>query len=239
MYVRNGVTRKTSLTPEREESDFGPVGRAGISSGLEPLIGRVEPGSPAAAAGLRPGDRIVSAERRAGARRSRIREGLRRQKTKPIAGRRSAAASRSALTLAPTTTTKLGVLARHRPADGAAQALPDPRAALQRRRELEDAEVAMSALSPPLPPRRQHEGAQRPDQHRPHLRRDVQPRLASDVIGLMAMISLQLGVMNLLPIPVLDGGHIMILLIEGVARRDLSLRVKERIQQVASPRWRR
>ena len=53
-----------------------------------------------------------------------------------------------------------------------------------------------------------------------------------EVIALMAMISLQLGVMNLLPIPVLDGGHIMILLIEGVARRDLSLRVKERIQQV-------
>jgi regulator of sigma E protease len=46
------------------------------------------------------------------------------------------------------------------------------------------------------------------------------------------MISLQLGVMNLLPIPVLDGGHIMILLIEGAARRDLSLRVKERIQQL-------
>jgi regulator of sigma E protease len=52
------------------------------------------------------------------------------------------------------------------------------------------------------------------------------------VLALMAMISLQLGIMNLLPIPVLDGGHIMILLIEGVARRDLSLRVKERIQQV-------
>src|SRR3569832_2184283 len=51
-------------------------------------------------------------------------------------------------------------------------------------------------------------------------------------IPLMAMISLQLGVMNLLPIPVLDGGHIMILIVEGIARRDLSLRVKERIQQV-------
>src|SRR5439155_7319030 len=50
-----------------------------------------------------------------------------------------------------------------------------------------------------------------------------------EVIALMAMISLQLGIMNLLPIPVLDGGHIMILLIEGAARRDLSLRVKERI----------
>jgi len=47
----------------------------------------------------------------------------------------------------------------------------------------------------------------------------------------MAMISRQRGVMNLLPIPVLDGGHIMILLIEGLVGRDLSLRVKERIQQ--------
>jgi len=52
------------------------------------------------------------------------------------------------------------------------------------------------------------------------------------LIGLMAMISLQLGIMNLLPIPVLDGGHIMILVIEGLLGRELSLRVKERIQQV-------
>jgi len=53
-----------------------------------------------------------------------------------------------------------------------------------------------------------------------------------ELVALMAMISLQLGIMNLLPIPVLDGGHIMILLIEGVARRDLSLNTKERIQQI-------
>jgi regulator of sigma E protease len=53
-----------------------------------------------------------------------------------------------------------------------------------------------------------------------------------EVVALMAMISLQLGIMNLLPIPVLDGGHIMILLIEGLVRHDLSVRVKERIQQV-------
>ena len=46
---------------------------------------------------------------------------------------------------------------------------------------------------------------------------------------LMAMISLNLGVFNLLPVPVLDGGHIAILAVEGISRRDLSLRVKERI----------
>ncbi|HEX9160588.1 MAG TPA: site-2 protease family protein, partial [Thermoanaerobaculia bacterium] len=52
------------------------------------------------------------------------------------------------------------------------------------------------------------------------------------IVSLMAMISLQLGVMNLLPIPVLDGGHIAILLAEGLAGHDLSLRAKERIQQL-------
>lgn len=46
---------------------------------------------------------------------------------------------------------------------------------------------------------------------------------------LVAWISLQLGVLNLLPIPVLDGGHIMILGVEGLARRDLAYRIKEKI----------
>jgi regulator of sigma E protease len=46
---------------------------------------------------------------------------------------------------------------------------------------------------------------------------------------LMAMISLNLGLLNLMPIPVLDGGHITILALEGLARRDFSMRVKEKM----------
>ena len=46
---------------------------------------------------------------------------------------------------------------------------------------------------------------------------------------LMASISLNLGILNLLPIPVLDGGHILIMALEGVARRDFSLAVKEKM----------
>ena len=49
------------------------------------------------------------------------------------------------------------------------------------------------------------------------------------LFGLMAMISLNLGILNLLPIPVLDGGHIFIMALEGLARRDFSLRVKEKM----------
>jgi len=55
---------------------------------------------------------------------------------------------------------------------------------------------------------------------------------AVSFVSLMAAISLQLGIFNLLPIPVLDGGHLFLLGVEGVARRDFSLRVKERILQV-------
>ena len=47
--------------------------------------------------------------------------------------------------------------------------------------------------------------------------------------GLMAMVSLNLAVFNLLPIPILDGGVILMLLVEMIMRRDLSLRVKETV----------
>ncbi|MGH9313530.1 MAG: RIP metalloprotease RseP, partial [Vicinamibacterales bacterium] len=49
------------------------------------------------------------------------------------------------------------------------------------------------------------------------------------LLNLMAMISLNLGLLNLMPIPVLDGGHIFIMLLEGIARRDFSVRVKEKM----------
>jgi regulator of sigma E protease len=55
---------------------------------------------------------------------------------------------------------------------------------------------------------------------------------AVPLVAFMAAISLQLGIFNLLPIPVLDGGHLFLLSLEGIARRDFSLRVKERILQV-------
>jgi regulator of sigma E protease len=48
----------------------------------------------------------------------------------------------------------------------------------------------------------------------------------------LGLISLQLGVFNLLPIPILDGGVIALLIIEGLIRRDLSLNFKEKVVQV-------
>jgi len=52
------------------------------------------------------------------------------------------------------------------------------------------------------------------------------------IIGFMALISVNLGILNLLPIPILDGGHIVLLALEGLRRRDFSLAFKERLIQV-------
>ena len=52
------------------------------------------------------------------------------------------------------------------------------------------------------------------------------------LFSLMAMISLNLGLLNLMPIPVLDGGHIAILAMEGLSRRDFSMKVKEKMLMV-------
>jgi regulator of sigma E protease len=53
------------------------------------------------------------------------------------------------------------------------------------------------------------------------------------LLTFMAVISLNLGILNILPIPILDGGVILLLIIESLMGRDLSLRMKERIVQAS------
>jgi regulator of sigma E protease len=53
------------------------------------------------------------------------------------------------------------------------------------------------------------------------------------LLRFMSVISINLGIFNLLPIPILDGGMILFLLIESLMRRDVSIQVKERVYQVA------
>lgn len=54
----------------------------------------------------------------------------------------------------------------------------------------------------------------------------------SSVIFLIAILSINLGVLNLLPIPILDGGHLLFFLIEGILRKPLGERQREFAQQV-------
>jgi regulator of sigma E protease len=51
-------------------------------------------------------------------------------------------------------------------------------------------------------------------------------------LGTLVLISINLGVLNLLPIPVLDGGQALIFLVEGVKRSPVSIRTREVVQQI-------
>jgi regulator of sigma E protease len=55
---------------------------------------------------------------------------------------------------------------------------------------------------------------------------------ASSLILFMAVISINLVILNILPIPVLDGWHLFIFLIEGISGRPVSMKIRERAQQV-------
>jgi len=229
-YVRNGQQRSTTLTPEREDSEFGPVGRAGIRPYLDTTVGRVKPGSPAATAGLRSGDRVVAVNGHPVSQLSELDTWFDAAKKSAIALDVVRGTERFRTTLAttadpsdpyrgfipPTEIHKLSFIPAVK--DSVEQNWKMLRYAFITLGRLFRAEGSVKELSGPISIAR--------------ISGEMLRRGWMNTIALMAMISLQLGIMNLLPIPVLDGGHIMILLIEGVARRDLSLRVKERIQQV-------
>ncbi|HUP61216.1 MAG TPA: RIP metalloprotease RseP [Thermoanaerobaculia bacterium] len=226
-YLRDGVVHQTTLTPEKENSEYGPVGRAGFFPGVEAVIGRTDPGSPAARAGLQPGDRIVAANGKRVADLSEYVTIANTAANKPIALVVQRGAARVNVTLAahedadrgivpPTRLFKLSLFPALRySVEENWRMLRYAVAAVKR---MFRSEGSVKELSGPLSIAR--------------ISGDMLRRGPIEFVALLAMISLQLGVMNLLPVPVLDGGHIMILLIEGIARRDLSLRVKERIQQL-------
>lgn len=52
------------------------------------------------------------------------------------------------------------------------------------------------------------------------------------LIGFLALLSVNLGILNLFPIPVLDGGHLVFLFVEGIIRREIPVKVKMIVQQV-------
>jgi regulator of sigma E protease len=229
-FIRNGQQRTTTMTPELKNSDYGPIGFAGILPYFDTTIGRVKPGTPAAIAGLRAGDRIVAISGKPISQITELNTAFDAAKgaALPLDIARGASRFHTILPasadandpyrgiIPPTVIRKLSLIPAIK--DSVQQNWKMLRYAYMTIGRLFRPEGSVKELSGPLSIAR--------------ISGEMLRRGWMNTIALMAMISLQLGIMNLLPIPVLDGGHIMILLIEGVARRDLSLRVKERIQQV-------
>jgi regulator of sigma E protease len=229
-YVRDGQRHTTTLTPVAEQREFGLVGIAGIAAFTEPVVG-VDPDSPAFRGGLRNGDRIVAANGTPVEQLTDLTPVFAAAKGAPVALVVQRGAQRIAVNIpaAPDDPKDsfrgIGMPVEFRklalgPAVTAAfnENVKMAKVSFMTIGRLFRGEGSVKELSGPVAIARISGAA---------VRLGIKP-----LLSLMALISLQLGIMNLLPIPVLDGGHIMILLIEGVVGHDLSLRVKERIQQV-------
>jgi regulator of sigma E protease len=229
-YVRNGKAGSVIVTPKRVETEYGVAGRVGASQYLPSEIGRVEPDTAAAVAGFRGGDVVQAVEGHPVRFWDDVLSILDKQRKKPLAFTVKRGEAIVNLTLAPPT--------------GQEKIYPGfiPPTRMQKFafgeafRESLDQNVKMVRYTfATLGRLVKFQGSAKDFSGPLSIARISGEMLRSgwkDLMYLMASISLQLGILNLLPIPVLDGGHIFVLLIEGAAGRELSVRVKERITQI-------
>jgi regulator of sigma E protease len=228
-YERDGATRTAFLTPERVETDYGVTGMAGVFPFVSTDVGRVLPGTAAEAAGLREGDVIVAANGQPVTQLAEVEKLLDENKEKGLTLTVARGAARLDLRLRamnqgetypgftpPTEIRKLPLGAAL--SESVAQNAKMVKYTFAVIGRLFKAQGSVKDFSGPLTIAR--------------ISGEMLRTGVPALIFLMATISLQLGVLNLLPIPVLDGGHIIILLFEGVAGRDLSLNAKERLFRI-------
>lgn len=226
---RGGERLETRVTPVKPaDFDFGD---AGIFPKVLPRVGAVVAGSPAEAGGLERGDELVAVDGQPLASPAAFVEYIEARSGTPVVVTLGRDGDRVERTVVPAPDAagkgKIGVQLT------VSQRFPLGRAFVESLRfnygvaqqslavvgKIFTREVAAkSALAGPIEIAAQSGAAARSG--------------FKSLLYLMGVISLSVGLLNLFPIPILDGGQIVVLLVESVLRRDLSLAVKERIAQV-------
>jgi regulator of sigma E protease len=228
--LRNGQRVEITVVPERQMTDYGTTGIAGFQPFIEPIVGAIAPNSPAAKAGLQAGDRIVAVNGQKVTQLDDLDPAIAAAEKTPLALTILRGGQTLNFTIAPntakqptypgftipTTMRRYGFAGAFR--ESVRQNWRMVRYTFYVIGRLFRARGSVKDFTGPISIAR--------------ISGEMLRTGWKELLSLMAAISLQLGIMNLLPIPVLDGGHIAVLGVEGVARRELSIRTKERIQQL-------
>jgi regulator of sigma E protease len=224
---RDGAIIERQVTPAAEGRY--KIGDIGIVPVLNPQVARLTPGEPAEAAGLRKGDVVVAAGRERNPSSQRVIEMILASPDQPLIleVRRDGAIQQIAITPRRSGDTPIiGVLfgiELRESSPGPLEAIK--LSAIQNWKWTVLLGKTIEGLLTRDMPMNQMMG--------PLGIAEVSGSAAkagwAALFTIMALISLNLGLFNLLPIPVLDGGHIMILALEGVSRRDFSVQVKQKM----------
>jgi regulator of sigma E protease len=231
-YTRNGERLHTRLTPIL---DSRGIGSAGWEEDTDVLIAGVMPGMNAEKAGLKTGDVIASVNGERIRSMSRLHELIRDANGKPVQLTYRRSGQEQTVAVAPIfsdahggrwmigvdlerpiITTQLGFAAALR--ESTTHNIKSASLIYQFLEGLIERRMSPKSIDGPIGIARLSGQAAREG--------------PMAFIGLMAVVSLNLAVFNLLPIPILDGGLILMLLVEMIMRRDLSIQVKEAVFKV-------
>ena len=225
---RDGRDETIAVTPDAQTKY--EIGDIGVLPEIHPQVLGVVPGDPAAEAGLQVGDVILGVDDRMGITRTDLIEYIKQHGGTAITLRLRRGADQTDLAVTPVLKGDVAVIGANLSYYEVRTIEPGPLQAIQMSLErnwewsrlivqtlvgLFTRETSVKQLMGPVAIAEMSGGA-------------AQLGWIA-LFNLMAMISLNLGLLNLMPIPVLDGGHITILALEGLARRDFSMRVKEKL----------
>ncbi len=226
---RNGKRFSVTVTPILAEK-VG-VGYAGWSQQAEIQVVEVSPGLPAEKAGLVPGDLLLSANGQPIRSRYKLQEVIRASDGKPVDIDFIRKGKRRSVIIQPIYSQEekrwmIGVAPDHRIVY---TKLPLPEAVAESvRQNLRGATLIYEFLQGIVVRRMSAKSIDGPIRIA-QLSGEAAREGPYSYINLMAAVSLNLAIVNLLPIPILDGGVILLLLLEMLIRRDLSMPVKEAV----------
>jgi regulator of sigma E protease len=230
-FIRNGQSGQVTVVPDGlGKYELGDIG---IQPAIRPQVIDFSPGSPAEQSGLQPGDAIIAAGDQQNVRHAKLIELIKAHEGKPLTLLIERAGAQKTIVVTPRKIDGLVMIGSHISELEVRTIEPGPFEAvkLSVQKNWEWTVQIVETLG----------GLFTRDTSVKQL---MGPVAIADLSGtaaqagwiqlftLMAMISLNLGLLNLMPIPVLDGGHITILALEGLARRDFSMRVKEKMLMV-------
>jgi regulator of sigma E protease len=227
--LRNGLDVAKTLTPVAEDRGRFETGDIGVLPNVHPHLAAISENEPGAKAGLKAGDVIVAANGEPMTFDSEFRQVIRKSADASLTLSVLRAGSPMTISVTPRLNGKVGYLGVT-PVDDTKTIKPSILGAFKLSAEKNWGMTQMigqtvwGLLTRELSPK-QLMG--------PIAIAQVSGESAQlgwlPLLGLMVTLSLNLGLLNLMPIPMLDGGHILIMALEGIARRDFSVKVKEKV----------